>query len=372
MPRDRNGVAQRLDQPVDPLQTFAMPPSSRSNAQSKPTINDVAARAGVSKKTISRVINGSEGLSDATRERVERAIADLGYVPNPQARALAFGRNFTLALLHDNPNAQTVLNFQRGVLDAIRDSDLALVVRPVDRNSPAMLDDIRNFIDKQRPLGVLILPPVSEREDLKAMLVEAGVRYVRVGSAALDDPSHCVASNDSEAVVAACQSMIALGHRRIGFVRGPEGFLSAREREKGFRQAMAAAGISIDDSLVTTGTYRFDSGIVAGAALLDRPDPPTAIFSSNDEMAAGVTHAALQAGLRVPEDVSVIGFDDSPTALHIWPSLTTVRWPIQDMGRIAAQKLAGEFMGMPKLVDLPVTLPSLVIERNSVAPPRQR
>ena len=128
-----------------------------------PTINDVARVAGVSKKTVSRVINRSPLLREATRAKVEKVIAELGYTPNPQARALALRRNFLIGLLHDNPNAQTVLNFQEGVLDAIRDTEFALVVRPVDRHSPAMLDDIRNFLEQQRLYGVLILPPISER-----------------------------------------------------------------------------------------------------------------------------------------------------------------------------------------------------------------
>ena len=134
-----------------------------------PTINDVARVAGVSKKTVSRVINRSPLLKQATREKVEKVIAELGYTPNPQARALALRRNFLLGLLHDNPNAQTVLNFQEGVLDAIRDTEFALVVRPVDRHSPAMLDDIRNFLEQQRLYGVLILPPISENDELAAL-----------------------------------------------------------------------------------------------------------------------------------------------------------------------------------------------------------
>ena len=132
----------------------------------QPTINDVAALAGVSKKTVSRVINRSEFISDKTRDAVRKAIETLGFVPNPQARALAFRRNFLIALLHDNPNAQTVLNFQQGVLDAIKDSDLALLVRPVDRGSDRMLEDVRVFLEKQRPIGAMLLPPISENDDL--------------------------------------------------------------------------------------------------------------------------------------------------------------------------------------------------------------
>ena len=155
----------------------------------QPTINDVARAAGVSKKTVSRVINQSALLRQDTREKVEKVIAELGYRPNPQARALALRRNFLIGLLHDNPNAQTVLNFQEGVLDAIRDTDFALVVRPVDRHSPQLLDDIRDFLEKQRLFGVMFLPPVSEERCRRRTLPELGCGYVRMGSASSTIPS---------------------------------------------------------------------------------------------------------------------------------------------------------------------------------------
>lgn len=349
--------------------------STTKNADTqKPTINDVASRAGVSKKTVSRVINRSPMLTSATREKVENAIRDLGYVPNQQARALALRRNFLIVLLHDNPNAQTVLNFQTGVLQTIRESDLALIVRPVDRGSDAMLDDVRMFLEKHRPLGVLILPPISERDDLAELCRQAGVEYVRIGSAPLDDADHCVASNDREVVRDACRVLVAAGHRRFGFVRGPSGFRSALEREEGFRDTMAEAGIPIDDVHFAQGNYRFESGVVAGKELLVATPRPTAILASNDEMAAGVMNAAKARGIGVPEQLSIVGFDDSPTASHLWPPLSTVRWPITEMGRIAARKLVGPYLpnteteGGSEAEQLPVQLPSTFINRGSIGP----
>ncbi|MGN6691402.1 MAG: LacI family DNA-binding transcriptional regulator [Sphingopyxis sp.] len=335
----------------------------------QPTINDVAALAGVSKKTVSRVINRSEFISEKTRKAVQGAIDQLGFVPNPQARALAFRRNFLIALLHDNPNAQTVLNFQQGVLDAIKDSDLALLVRPVDRESDRMLDDVRIFLEKQRPIGAMLLPPISENDELAKLCEDLGVRYVRVGSALLDDAKHCVSSNDREVVGEAVRRLVALGHRRIGFVRGPVGFRSAAEREEGFREAMADAGLSLPDELYVPGNYRYAAGIEAGEKLLSLAPPPTAIFCSNDEMAAGVMSVAHGKGIAVPDDLSIIGFDDSPTATHIWPALSTVRWPIREMGTRAARTLVADFLGPnAKIVEgeSPV-MASTFIERQSVA-----
>ncbi len=345
--------------------------AARTNGQGgkQPTINDVAALAGVSKKTVSRVINRSEFISEKTRTAVRQAIETLGFVPNPQARALAFRRNFMIALLHDNPNAQTVLNFQQGVLDAIKDSDLALIVRPVDRGSEAMLDDVRTFLEKQRPIGAMLLPPISENDDLAALCESLGVRYVRVGSALLDDAKHCVSSNDREVVAEACRRLIALGHRRIGFVRGPLGFRSAAEREEGLREALAEAGLALAKEHVAPGNYRFDDGIAAGEKLLSLADRPTAIFCSNDEMAAGVMRVAHSKGIAVPAELSIIGFDDSPTATHIWPALSTVRWPIRAMGVRAARTLVADFLGPGAKVgdDESPVLASTFVERQSVA-----
>ncbi|SKB41335.1 LacI family DNA-binding transcriptional regulator [Sphingopyxis flava] len=337
----------------------------------QPTINDVAALAGVSKKTVSRVINRSEFISEKTRLAVQKAIETLGFVPNPQARALAFRRNFLIALLHDNPNAQTVLNFQQGVLDAIKDSDLALLVRPVDRGSDKMLDDVRTFLEKQRPIGAMLLPPISENDELARLCEDLGVRYVRVGSALLDDAKHCVSSNDREVVGEAVRRLIALGHRRIGFVRGPAGFRSAAEREKGFREALAEAGLRLADEHYAPGNYRYTAGIEAGEKLLSLAEPPTAIFCSNDEMAAGVMSVAHGKGIAVPGQLSIIGFDDSPTATHIWPTLSTVRWPIREMGVRAARTLVADFLGPSARIpdgESPV-LASTFVERQSVAPP---
>lgn len=341
--------------------------AGRGKQDGKPTINDVARIAGVSKKTVSRVINRSPLLNQATREKVEAVIADLGYVPNPQARALALRRNFVLGMIYDNPNAQMVLNFQEGVLDAIRDTEFALVIHPVDRHSPTLFDDIRNFIEQQRLYGVMILPPMSENDAFAALFDELGCNYVRMGSAQLDDPAHLVQSNDREAVQAAVEVLIAQGHRRIGLVEGPDGFRSALERREGWRAAMQAHGLPCGPDLVARGNYTFETGKEAGAALLSSATPPTAIFASNDVMAAGVVHIARERGLEVPRDISVVGFDDTAIAATIWPPLTTVRWPIRTMARSAALKLIH-----PEAADSEQSrFPTEFVPRASTAPPRE-
>lgn len=341
--------------------------AGKIRAEGKPTINDVARLSGVSKKTVSRVINRSPLLNQGTREKVEAVIAQLGYVPNPQARALALRRNFVLGMIYDNPNAQMVLNFQEGVLDAIRDSEYALVIHPVDRHSATLFDDIRRFIEQQRLSGVMILPPLSENDAFAALFDELGCNYVRMGSAQLDDPAHLVQSNDREAVRAAVDFLITQGHRRIGLIEGPEGFRSAHERREGWREAMVAHGLPCDASVMVRGNYTFDSGKAAGMELLDLDEPPTAIFASNDVMAAGVVHVARDRGLEVPRDLSVVGFDDTAIAQTIWPPLATVRWPIRTMARSAARKL----LEPEDAADEQSCFPTEFIPRLSTCPPQR-
>ena len=336
-----------------------------AKSEKQPTINDVARIAGVSKKTVSRVINRSALLRADTREKVEAVIAELGYVPNPQARALALRRNFLLGLLHDNPNAQTVLNFQEGVLDAIRDTEFALVVRPVNRHSPRMLEDIREFLEKQRLYGVLILPPVSENDDLAALCREIGCGYVRMGSAELDSGEHMVESNDREAVERAVDYLVQMGHRRIAMILGPEGFRSAFERREGFVTAMRRHNLEVSPELMAPGEYTFDSGIAATETLLSMSPRPTAIFASNDEMAAGALHVARRHDLQVPDDLSLVGFDDSAIAAHIWPPFTTVRWPIRAMAHAAALKL----INPSEAAEQPSHFLSDLVRRDSVSRP---
>lgn len=335
--------------------------------ENKSTINDVARIAGVSKKTVSRVINRSPLLGQATREKVEAVIAELGYVPNPQARALALRRNFLIGLIHDNPNAQMVLSFQQGALEAMRGTEFALVVRPVDRHSPGLIDELRAFLEQQRLYGVLVLPPLSENDAIPELCRELGINYVRMGSARLDDEEHLVESDDRVAVREAVQHLYKLGHHWIGLVTGPVGFRSAAEREAGYDEQMVRIGYAPDPRLKARGDYTFESGRVAGGELLDAAQRPTAIFASNDEMAAGVLHAARERGIAVPEDLSIVGFDDTAIAAHLWPPLTTVRWPIVEMAKSAAHKL----IDPAKARDHPSFFESSLIRRASTgAAPR--
>lgn len=333
----------------------------------KPTINDVARLAEVTKKTVSRVINNSPLLSEKTRERVQAVIEDIGIVPSLQARALALSRNWIIAVIHDNPNAQFLVNVQHGILQELADTEYGLMVQPVDRTSATLHNNIRAFLERHRPYGLVLLPPISEDDGVAAICEEFGCNYIRMGSVKLGPAEHTISSNDREAVREAVSYLIEKGHTRIGLIEGPRGFTSPRERRAGFEEALAAAGLDVDPNLVRTGHYTFESGVEAGQSLVELPQPPTAIFASNDEMAIGAIIAARRSGMLIPEDLSVVGFDDTPLSSHIWPTLTTVRWPIVDMARMAAHKLIepDDKDGMQKWL-----LKSELIERDSVMPPR--
>jgi LacI family transcriptional regulator len=261
------------------------------------------------------------------------------------------------------------MNVQQGMLEALHGTEFEMVVRPVDRGSATMLEDLRHFLERQRLFGVLLMPPISENDLVAQTCTEIGCRYVRMGSADLDSEDRMVASNDREAVREAVGFLVEAGHRCIGLVEGPKGFRSAHERLLGFKDALQGAGMSFAESLVAQGDYTFDSGVKAAEKLLDHAPRPTAIFASNDEMAAGVLHAARQRGMEVPRDLSIIGFDDTPIAGHIWPPLTTVRWPIATMARAAAHKLVS---GDERADEGQSLFLSTLIRRASVTAPNAR
>ena len=331
----------------------------------RPNINDIARLAGVSKKTVSRVINASPFVRADTRERIEAVIAELGYAPDPQARGLAYGRSFLIGLVYDNPNPQYVVNMQLGLLDGMRGSGFELVVHPCDRGSPTFLDDLRGFVERQRLYGVVLTPSVSEDERVADLMGQLGCEYVRVASVSLDKPEHMIETRDRLGGREAARHLADLGHTRIAFVSGPPTFRSSHERRSGFEEALAERGLNLSKAYVAEGAYTFDSGIECGRALLQMEPRPTAIFAGNDEMAAGVLQAARQLGVRVPEDLSLIGFDDFQIASRLWPTLTTVRTPTREIGRLAVERLMGR---EDDTRDPKGRLPALVV-RDSTAPP---
>jgi LacI family transcriptional regulator len=346
------------------------PPGSGSGAHGKNTINDVARLAGVSKKTVSRVINDSPLVRPDTRAKILTLMQQLGYAPDPQARGLAFRRSFLIGLVFDNPTAQYIVNMQYGALDALRDSGFELVVHPCDSKSEGYVAGIQRFAQQQKLYGVILIPRVSEDQALAEALREIGCRYVRIASVAMDEPGNMVLTHDRDAGAEAANYLESLGHRRIALITGPKRYRSSIERGGGFREALAKRGIELPAELTYEGGYTFESGVAGAESLLTRNPRPTAIFACNDEMAAGIYKAALRMGLSIPGDLSVVGYDDSPLASQLWPALTTIRLPVRDLGRQAAAMLLAE--NWPRAAQAPAGIsvsPHLVV-RDSCQPPQ--
>jgi LacI family transcriptional regulator len=344
--------------------------AGRDDESRRMTINDVARLANVSKKTISRVINNSPLLKQETRERVLKIIEEVGYQPDPQARGLAFRRSFLVALIYDNPNAQYVIDMQQGIIDVIRGSGFELVVYPCHRRHPTFLSDIKKFVERQRLAGVVLPPSVSEDEELIKLFEEISCPYARIASVSLDLPTRMVVTHDHKGAGEAARHLADLGHQVIGHISGPSTFRSAHERHRGLIQGLSDRGLSLDERYHIEGGYTFESGIICAKHLLALTPRPTAIFAGNDEMAAGVYRAAHEAGLDIPGDLSVVGFDDSPIVSKVWPPLTSVKLPIRDMGAIAARKLLAQITEAPAEQDISVS-PVLVVRQSTSIPARK-
>jgi len=359
-----------------PKKTSNLKPARRHVHEARPTaplqtktatINDIARLAGVSKKTVSRVINDSPAVKPKTRQRVDEVIQQMSYRPNVQARGLAFRKSFLIGMIYDNPNAEFVMNLQDGALEAMRDSGFELIVHPCNRRSADFLSGIRSFVERQKLHGVILLPPISENMAVLQILTDLQCPNVSIASVKMDAATHRVVSSDRDACADAGEHLANLGHKRIAVITGPDGHRSTNERLGGFVDGLKRCGITIAPELVVNGGYTFESGIQAAEMLLSVRSRPTAIFASNDEMAAGVYQAAHRMGIAIPQQLSVVGFDDSPIASRIWPPLTTIRLPIRLMSRLAATQLLSSSTDS-EAQDTVFVVAHLIV-RNSTQPP---
>lgn len=331
-------------------------------------IEDVAAAAGVSIKTVSRVLNKEPNVREETQARVLQVVARLGYKPNPSARSLAAQRSYALALAYNNPSRNYLMEIQSGMLEACHANHYNLLLGPVGIGRHA-LPDLATMFENSRPDGVVLIPPLTDDPVVRSYLDSHDVPYSCIAPRNADG---CIGvrMDETTAVVELMRHLLALGHRRIGHIKGPLTHGARQWRHAGYRQALREAGIAYDPMLVVNGRFSYESGIVAANQLLDLEQPPTAIFAANDDMAAAVFRVAGERGLRVPRDLSVCGFDDTPIASHIFPALSTVRQPTAAMGRLATQQLIDRIgaSGAGRMI----TVEHAVLVRESTAAPRRR
>ncbi|MBP3983696.1 LacI family DNA-binding transcriptional regulator [Pseudoxanthomonas helianthi] len=344
----------------------------------RPTIKDVAERANVSLKTVSRVINNEPSVLHGTRARVLRAIDELDYEPDAAARNLRSGTPFVIGLVYDNPNPYHIIGVQNGVLAACRETGFGLQIHPCDSTSPLLADELADFAQRSRLAGLVLTAPMSERMELVEALAARGVPLVRIIAATRDpeDGHPCVYVDDRDAAYEITEHLIQLGHQRIGFLWGGLAHLSSTERYAGYEQALADYNIPLDKHLVVPGDYTFDDGFRGARRLLALREPPTAIFGCNDEIAAGALAAAKSAGLNVPYDLSIAGFEDSPFSRQSWPALTTAKQATEEIARHAARLLIARlrqdaYDDHPMPVHNQGFAPQLVV-RGSTAPMRPR
>jgi LacI family transcriptional regulator len=318
----------------------------------RPTINDVARLAGVSKKTVSRVINDEAPVKPETRARVKAVIAETGYVPDPQARALAFGRPCLLGLIYETWMAPSLMTMPLGILRELRGTGVEMVIHPCGVNRPDFLDDLRSFVSRQRLVGVILTSPVCDHAPVLALLDEMNCPYVRVGAGGANGSAAMIDTMDDYGGRLAAEHLIDLGHVRFAYVAGAYGNAS-QARLRGFRSALAERGLQLPDDCIVDAGFGFEKGLIAGEAVLAMTPRPTAVFADTDELAAGVLRMAADRGVRAPQDLSVIGYGDFRIAPVV--SLTTIRSTTWHVGALAVQRLingpdAGAELPPPSLI----------------------
>lgn len=307
------------------------------------TIKDVAKAAGVGQATVSRVLNGSGPVGQETRERVLAAARSLGYVPNMLARGLVNRATGTVGLIIPDITNPFFPAVTRGVEDAASQAGYTVFLCNTD-NDPAR-EEVDVLKLRERCVdGIIFVGSQSRRERL-ARLVQDGIPVVVTDRAVPDLDADSVLVDNKLGAQNAVSHLIDLGHTRIAHAAGHRETPTGQGRYQGYCEALAGAGLPVDEHLVFWGEFTVESGIQAGQVLLGRSPRPTAIFAANDLLALGVIRAAQEAGLAVPEDLSVVGFDDIPMAALVSPPLTTVRQPAYEMGRLAMSMVLDRLTG---------------------------
>lgn len=333
--------------------------SERSN------INDVAERAGVAVKTVSRMLNGHPYVKEETRARIEKAMQELDFRPSVAARILSGAKSNQIALIYDNHSPYYMFQIQTGCWEYCKEKGIRLLAQPVAVDDPAVGDQVRGLITETHVDGIILSSPVTDCEPVLRTLDQLDIPFVRISPGTNHAITSSVFMDDAQAADDMTTHLINHGHRRIGFIKGHQNHMASDERLFGYRRALDRAGLPFEPGLIEAGEFDVESGIRAGRRLLDRINPPTAIFASNDDMAAGVLAVAHERQIKVPDHLSVTGFDDTPLARTVWPPLTSIHQPMAELARTATEILvAGGDITHKRL-------PHELIERASVAePPR--
>jgi len=339
------------------------------------TIRDVASVAGVSHQTVSRVINNSPNVKAAVREKVKQAIEELGYVPNMAARRMGGNRSYLILAVNDR--ARTIDNWSVGrgndwvdqmLYGGMMESErrgYRMLFELMDTETPAASKQLAAALSSLRPDGVILTPPHSENQDLADLLVASGTPFARIGSSGKSDGIN-VLMDDHAAAYAATEHLLKLAHRKIAFISGSSDYLASTSRLRGYQEAMNASTLPIADGWEQPGDFSFEAGAKAAAALFAMEQRPSAIIASNDEMAFAVLHVAAKHDIKVPQQLSVISFDDTPGVRFSVPPLSAIRQPIAAMAKQAAQELIDQGSALDAGTE--IILPFELIVRETTGP----
>lgn len=331
------------------------------------TIDDVAQLAGVSIKTVSRVLNHELKVRESTRARVAQAMESLKYRPNSSARRLAGNCSYILGLLYDNPSASYITSIQEGVLEVCEVEHYDILIHPCNHDSPTFLEDISELVAGVRVDGLILTPPITDRTALRKMLRELQIPNVVISMPVEGDSNWSVGTNDREICAEMVRYLAGQGHQQIAFVLGRPDHKAVAQRFEGYRDGMLECGLKVAKANCLQGYNTFESGVECGQRLLRKTQPPTAVFCANDDMAAGVLKVAHEMKISVPGELSVAGFDDIPLAGQYWPSLTTIRQPTHEMARQATELLIKRLRGtLPE--EIKRVLVSELVIRDSTGP----
>jgi len=340
----------------------------RQGEPGRATIREIANAAGVSIATVSRVLNDRPDVSPATREVVLRVAREQGFSMNRNARALSGGRTGLIGVTLPMVHVEYFSRILWGASEALYEHDMRTVLCPTMHERDREVTLLEQLLQGTTDGALLLL--TKESNDALRALERKGYPFVVL------DPRHPVGEGTPvvsaahwAGAKAATEHLLALGHRRIAAITGPHGWVASVHRLDGFQTALAGAGVLADPRLIAKGNFTSESGHAAATALLDLDEPPTAIFAFNDEMAVGTIRAAAERGLRVPEDLSIVGFDDVEKAELVTPALTTVRQPLAEMGRLAVSLLTRLLERQP-IEAMRVELATKLIVRDSTARPR--
>lgn len=332
------------------------------------TIYDVAEAAGVSVKTVSRVINNNQNVSDKTRSRVVSAMDDLNFAPSAIARQMRLGKATAIGMLYGDPGSEYQAQLNHSILRACVNVRRYLSVELFEEESKPWVDQVAAFLDRSQVGAMILVPPLCDSVEVHALLQDRGVDFALISPSQPVSGASAVAMDDRLAAREITEHLISLGHTHMAHIAGDEGHVAALSRRRGFLEAIDHAPANVKrDPLIVSGRFQFKEALLSADKLLSRSDPPTAIFAANDHMALAVMMAAHRRGVAIPEDLSIAGFDNTPMGQSIWPTLTTVAQPFDEIARKAVQILGRDKARSDDIAAAHI-LPHKIVLRASTGP----